>query len=109
MVLANRARCPDELVGGAPLVVEGACGGVYIGDLAVLVLGELCRRPDELETRLDRADSAYAAEGLVAKAEKGGGGSLFTPEQQWAMGLTSPGTKPKDRAAGQSWSRGAQR
>ena len=72
LLLANRVLEPEELIGGSPFVWDGEVrGDVYIDDLVLMIVGELCDGPPpEIVRRLEAADAAYGSHGMPVKRDK---------------------------------------
>ena len=60
LLLANRVLEPEELIGGSPFAWDGEVWvDVYIDDLVLMIVGELCDGPPpEIVRRLEAADAA---------------------------------------------------
>ena len=72
LLLANRVLEPEELIGGSPFAWDGEVrGDVYIDDLVLMIVGELCDGPPpEIVRRLEAADAAYGSHGMPVKRDK---------------------------------------
>ena len=62
----------EELIGGSPFAWDGEVrGDVYIDDLVVMIVGEMCNGPPpEIVRRLQAADAAYGSHGMPVKRDK---------------------------------------
>ena len=72
LLLANRVLEPEELIGGSPFAWDGEVrGDVYIDNLVVMIVGEMCDGPPpEIVRRSEAADAAYGSHGMPVKRDK---------------------------------------
>ena len=72
LLLANGVLDPEELIGGSPFAWDGEVRGyVYIDDLVLVIVGELCDGPPpEIVRRLEAADTAYGSHDMPVTRDK---------------------------------------